>query len=106
MEKCKKDLDARTKDVPKDKKFSTYIGGLGSKGTHGIESTQGNYSLFNAVHAKNVADETGKTGSVMIDREKLLQWNPNKIFIDLGGVDIVNSEMSKVFGGFNKISWP
>lgn len=95
MEKCKNDLHTRTKDIPDNKKPSAYIGGLGMKGAHGIESTQGNYSLFNAVNAWNVADETGKTGSVMIDKEKLIEWNPDKIFIDGGGSQMVKQDYQK-----------
>ncbi|KAJ51706.1 iron complex transport system substrate-binding protein [Clostridium tetanomorphum] len=104
MENCKKDLDTRTKDILQEEKCTTYVGGLGMKGTHGIESTQGNYSLFNVVHAKNVADETGKTGSVMIDKEKLLQWNPDKIFIDLGGLNIIKEDYRKNTQFYNSIS--
>ncbi|RCX20115.1 iron complex transport system substrate-binding protein [Anaerobacterium chartisolvens] len=95
MEKCKNDLDSRTKDIPDGMKPSAYIGGLGMKGAHGIESTQGRYALFDAVHANNVADETGKTGTVMIDKEKLLQWNPDKIFIDGSGLQMVKEDYSK-----------
>lgn len=104
MEKCKNDLDKRTKDIPEDKKPSTYVGGLGMKGTHGIESTQGNYSLFNAVHAKNVVDETGKTGSLMIDKEKLIQWNPDKIFIDGSGFQMVRQDYQKNPGYYKTLS--
>ncbi len=95
MEKCKNDLNARTKDIADNKKPSAYVGGLGMKGTHGIESTQGNYSLFNAVNARNVADETGKTGSIMLDKEKLIEWNPDKIFIDGGGFQMVKQDYQK-----------
>ncbi|MFD3156987.1 iron ABC transporter substrate-binding protein [Haloimpatiens sp. FM7330] len=95
MKNCKKDLDDRTKNIPKNQKPSIYAGALAMKGMHGIESTQGNYSLFNAVNAKNVVDETGKTGSIMIDKEKLLQWNPDKIFIDLGGLEMVKQDYRK-----------
>jgi iron complex transport system substrate-binding protein len=48
----KEDLANRTKDIPDDQKPSVYVGGLGMKGTHGIESTQGNYALLNAINAK------------------------------------------------------
>lgn len=95
IEKCKTDLDTRTKDIPDDKKPSAYVGGLGMRGTHGIESTQGNYSLFNAVHAKNVVDETGKTGSLMIDKEKLIEWNPDRIFIDGSGFQMFQQDYQK-----------
>ncbi|WDC84832.1 hypothetical protein PL321_04230 [Caloramator sp. mosi_1] len=66
------------------------------KGMHGIESTQGKYSLFTALNIKNAGDETGKTGSVMIDKEKLIEWNPNIIFIDLGGLEIVKQDYEKI----------
>jgi iron complex transport system substrate-binding protein len=82
MDGFKADLDARTKDISQEEKPSAYIGGLGMRGAHGIESSQGNYSLFNAVHAINVVDDTGKTGSLMIDKEQLIMWNPDIIFID------------------------
>ncbi|NLW90189.1 MAG: iron ABC transporter substrate-binding protein [Syntrophomonadaceae bacterium] len=95
MDQFKNDLDKRTKDIPQDKKPTTYVGGLGMKGTHGIESTQGNYSLFNAIHARNVVDETGKTGSVMIDKEQLVKWNPDKIFIDGAGYPSILEDYKK-----------
>lgn len=104
IEKCKNDLDARTKDIPNDKKPSAYIGALGKRGAHGIESTQGNYSLFNAVHAKNVVDETGKTGSLMIDKEKLIQWDPDKIFIDGNGFQMFQQDYQKNKDYYNTLS--
>lgn len=95
IEECKRDLDERTKNIPEEEKPSAYVGGLGMRGSHGIESTQSNYSLFNAVNAKNVADETGKTGSVMIDKEKLLEWDPDKIFMDGGGFQLIRQDYQK-----------
>lgn len=95
MKNCEKDLNNRTKDIKDNKKPSTYVGALSMKGSHGIESTQGNYSLFKAVNAKNVVDKVGKTGSIMIDKEKLIQWNPDKIFIDFNGLNIVKEDYKK-----------
>lgn len=98
---CQADLDNRTKNIKDDAKPSTYVGALNYKGAHGIESTSGNYSLFNAVHAKNVVDETGETGSIMIDKEKLIEWNPDRIFIDLGGLQLVQEDYNKNPGFYN-----
>ena len=89
------DLGARTSDIPDADKPSVYVGGLGARGTHGIESTQGDYSLLNAIHAKNVVDETGQSGSIMIDKEKLLDWDPDYLFIDLGGLAAVLEDYQK-----------
>jgi len=104
MKDCKNDLDKRTKDIADGEKPSTYVGAVSMKGSHGIESTQGNYSLLKAVHGKNVVDETGKKGSIMIDREKLLNWNPDKIFIDAGGLQVVKEDYKKNPNYYNNLS--
>ncbi|MFL7793206.1 MAG: iron ABC transporter substrate-binding protein [Anaerolineae bacterium] len=95
LQEIQQDLDSRTKDVSDADKPSVYVGGLGARGTHGIESTQGMYALLDAVHAKNVVDETGESGSIMIDKEKLLAWDPNYIFIDQGGLAAVLEDYQK-----------
>lgn len=95
LQKCQQDLHERTKDIPEDKKPKVYVGALGMKGVHGIESTQAKYPPFVAVNARNVVDETGKTGSVMIDKEKLLSWDPDIIFIDEGGFSLVREDYKK-----------
>ena len=89
------DLGARTRDIQDAHKPTVYVGGLGARGTHGIESTQGDYSLLSAIHAKNVVDETGQTGSMMIDKEKLLAWDPDYLFVDLGGLAAVLEDYQK-----------
>lgn len=89
------DLDKRTKDIDDGTKKTTYVGGLGSKGAQGLTSTQANYSLFNALNAINVADEADKTGGVMIDKEQLIKWNPEIIFVDYGSLASVQEDMLK-----------
>lgn len=91
---CKNDLNDRTKDIADSDRPTAYVGGLGAAGVHGIESTRGDYALFKAVNAVNVIDETGQTGSVMIDKEKLLEWNPDRIFIDYSGLTMVRDDYS------------
>ncbi|MBN2005543.1 MAG: iron ABC transporter substrate-binding protein [Anaerolineae bacterium] len=95
LQEVQQDLDNRTKDIPDTGKPSVYVGGLGARGTHGIESTQGKYALLEAIHAKNVVDETGESGSIMIDKEKLLAWDPDYIFIDQGGLAAVLEDYRK-----------
>lgn len=89
LEKCKKDLNDRTKDIPDSEKPSVYLGALCMYGCHGIDSTSAKYPPFEAVNAKNVVDETGQSGAVIIDREKILIWDPDIIFIDSGGYQLV-----------------
>jgi len=92
---ARQDLEDRTKDIPDTEKPTVYVGGLGSKGTHGISSTQGKYALLDVIQAQNVVDETGESGSIMIDKEKLLSWDPDFIFIDQGGYAAVLEDYQK-----------
>lgn len=75
IKNCQNDLNERTKDIPDDKKPSVYVGGIGYKGLHGIDSTECKYPPFVAVNAKNVADELGKEGHVFVTKEQILKWN-------------------------------
>lgn len=95
IRQVQRDLENRTMDIPEPDKPTVYVGGLGSKGTHGIESTQGQYALLDVIHAHNVVDETGQSGSLMVDKEKLLDWNPDFIFIDQGGYAAVVEDYQK-----------
>ncbi|NJE84843.1 iron ABC transporter substrate-binding protein [Thermococcus sp. CX2] len=85
------DLTKRTENVESP---AVYVGGIGYKGAHGIESTEADYPPFVVLHAKNVADELGE-GHKFIDKEKLLEWNPDYIFIDEGGLKLVLDDYSK-----------
>lgn len=89
---CRKDLEERAADIPEDEKPRVYVGAIGMKGTHGIESTQGNFPPLAAIGAVNVVDETGSKGSVMIDKEKLIEWDPDIIFIDESGLQMVKED--------------
>lgn len=90
-----KELKEATAHIEEKEKPSVYVGGLGSKGAQGIESTRGKYPLFEALNIINVADKAGKEGSFFIDKEKLIEWNPDKIIIDQGGLEKVKEDMQK-----------
>ncbi|NLI69494.1 MAG: iron ABC transporter substrate-binding protein [Firmicutes bacterium] len=92
---CYKDLDDRTKDIPDNEKPTVYVGGLSMKGAHGIESSYVQYPPLRAVNARNVVDEVGKEGSVSIDREQLVVWDPEILFIDAGGLQLVRDDYQK-----------
>lgn len=95
LKKIQNDLATRTQGIPDAAKPKVYVGALGMKGTHGIESTQAKYPPFLAIGARNVVDETGKSGSLMIEREKLLSWDPDILFIDEGGYSLVLADVQK-----------
>lgn len=95
LEGCRKDLDDRTIDIPEENKPSVYVGGLGMQGVHGIESTAGEFPPFVAINAKNVVDETGKSGSMMIDKEKIVSWDPDILFMDSSGYELFKDDYQK-----------
>lgn len=94
MESIKEDLYQRTKDIPEEEVKTAYAGGLAYKGAHGIEGTRGNYQLFDAVNVKNVV-KTEKDGLVEVDKEKLIEWSPEFIFIDLASISLIQEEYNK-----------
>ncbi len=100
---CRDDLDERTKDIPQSGKPRAYVGGIGMKGTHGIESTQGDFPPLASINAVNVVDETGSKGSVMIDKEKLIHWDPDVIFIDESGLQMVKDDYAGNPGFYNTL---
>lgn len=95
LEQNEKDLAERTKDIPVGEKAKVYVGAVGMKGVHGIESTQAKYLPFVYIGAKNVVDETGKSGSFMIDKEKLISWDPDILFLDAIGYSLVVDDYKK-----------
>ncbi|MBC7246910.1 MAG: iron ABC transporter substrate-binding protein [Actinobacteria bacterium] len=100
---CRDDLAGRTADIPAGEKPRVYVGAIGMKGTHGIESTQGNFPPLASIGAVNVVDETGSKGSVMIDKEKLIAWNPDIIFIDESGLQMVRDDYAGNPGFYNSL---
>ncbi|ACX72833.1 periplasmic binding protein [Methanocaldococcus vulcanius M7] len=103
IKKCESDLKNRTGDIPDSKKPTVYVGGIGYKGIHGIDSTECKYPPFELVNAKNVADELGREGHVFVSKEQILKWNPDIIFIDEGGLSIVMQDYKKDPAFYNSL---
>ena len=90
-----KDLDDRTKDIPESSKPSVYVGGVSFKGHHGFEGTEAGYGPFQLIGAKNLADTTGQNGAFDIDLEQVLSWDPDIIFLDFNGMDLINESFAQ-----------
>lgn len=95
IEQSRKDLLKRVADIPENSKPSVYVGGIGFRGTHGIESTETGYVPFEWVRAKNIAKKNGPKGHLFADKEKILGWNPDIIFLDSGGNDLIRQDYEK-----------
>jgi iron complex transport system substrate-binding protein len=95
VESARKDLQARTQGIPEADKPAVYVGAVGYKGVQGIESTDAGYISLEWVGAKNLAKSISARGHLFIDKEKLLEWNPDIIFLDGGGFNLVKQDISK-----------
>ncbi|MBF0389082.1 MAG: iron ABC transporter substrate-binding protein [Desulfamplus sp.] len=91
------DKDMQDKDKP-----TVFVGGIGMRGSQGIESTEKSYIPLQWANARNVAQEVSKEeaklveGShIFIDKERLLLINPDFIFIDGGGLKLIKEDISK-----------
>lgn len=92
MDEVKADLTARTDNIAEEDKPSVYVGGVSFKGAHGFEGTEAGYGPFTIIQAKNLADETGQAGAFDIDLEQVLSWNPDFIFLDFNGMDLIKED--------------
>ena len=83
IDDIQKDINNRTKDVKDEDKPTVYTGAVSFKGGHGIEGTYSNFPIFTVMNANDVTKGISKevTG-VVVDKEKILEWNPKYIFLD------------------------
>jgi iron complex transport system substrate-binding protein len=89
------DLNTRTESVAEDDKISTYVGGISYRGPHGFQSTEPSYPPFVFVNAYNVAGEMG-TDHADVAKEKIIEWNPEVLFVDLGTLQTTPSAIDEL----------
>jgi iron complex transport system substrate-binding protein len=97
IEDLRKDLDQRTAGVPESRKQGVFVGGIGYRGSYGMESTEKDYIPLDWVNARNLAKQVeGSIGThVFVDKETLLLLDPDIIFIDSGGSALVEEDYRK-----------
>ena len=98
------DLKQRSAGIAEADKPSAYVGGVSFRGAHGFEGTGARYSPFYAIGANNVADRTGQSGAFNIDVEEVLQWDPDIIFLDFNGLDLIREDYAKRPGFYQSFS--
>lgn len=72
-----------------------YIGAVSFRGRQGITSTDSAYAPFIKTGAANVVSEIGQNSHIFLDREKLLVYDPEFIFIDAAGLATLNEDYIK-----------
>ncbi len=97
IESLKKDMQDRTGAISKNLRPRVYVGGVGHRGSHGIESSEKSYIPFQWVNVDNIAEkaETAVGSHTTMDKESLLKQNPDIIFIDGGGLILVEEDYKK-----------
>ena len=95
LKSIQKALDDRSKNIPDSEKPTVYVGGVSFKGHHGFEGTEAYYGPFQLIHANNLADTTGQTGAFNIDLEQVLAWDPDIIFLDFNGMNLITEDYAK-----------
>ncbi len=98
MESEIEELNRRTRDISEDERPTAYVGGIAYGGVKDIASTQPFYPPFVFTHAKNVASvldgrRISHVKGTYIDKEQLLIWNPDVIFIDEYGLQLALNDL-------------
>lgn len=93
LDRVRHDLEKRTEAVRK--RPSVYVGTLSFKGRHGIVSTEPFFTPLRWIHGRNVADSIGRAEHVFVDPEQIHAWDPDVVFLDAGGLDMVSADYRK-----------
>lgn len=88
------DLQERTRDISAEEKLIAYIGGRAFFGSLGITGTDPQWPPFNWANVTNPARElSDRSSGVSIDKEVLIGWNPDVIFISPVSMPVIEGEL-------------
>ncbi len=93
---CLDDLANRTAGISDEDKPTVLGAAATFKGLHGIDGVYTNYAVFKAIAANDVTAGLSSTmGALLIDKEQILEWDPQYIFFDSGGVGLVRTDYNE-----------
>ncbi|MGB9617417.1 MAG: iron ABC transporter substrate-binding protein [Desulfomonilaceae bacterium] len=95
IEMTKADVAKRISLTPARQTPSAYVGCVGFRGLHGIESSESQYPPFLWTGIRAFTDGLKAAGHLSVDKELLLKWNPELIFIDVSGLRVLRDDYSK-----------
>ena len=98
------DLAARTAGISEADRPSVYVCGVSFQGAHGFEGTEAHYGPFELIGANNLADQTGQALAFDIDPEQVLAWDPDIIFIDFNGMDLISEDYAANSDFYNALT--
>ena len=103
---CLDELESLTKDVPNENKPLVLGAGATFRGGHGIDGVYVDYPVFTAIKANDAAvglDKQSFDTGVEVDKEQILAWDPDYIFIDAGNIGLVNEQYASDPGFFDQL---
>ncbi len=91
------DLNDRTKNASQSVKKKVYAGGISYHGSHGIVSTKVPFPPFEFLNLDYFSEQkqVKQVSSVMISKEKLVNWDPAVIFVDEMNLNLVQQDLEK-----------
>ncbi|RDU25118.1 iron ABC transporter substrate-binding protein [Anaerosacchariphilus polymeriproducens] len=93
IKNVEKDLNKRTENIPQKEKKVVYSGAVSFRGGHGIEGTYTNFPPFKALNAVDIfGNKEGETKDVLIEKEAILNADPDIIFLDPNNISLVNKD--------------
>lgn len=97
MDEIEDDLEKRVEHAKKDK--TVYVAGQAFYGVHGITSTNHYYPSFTHLNTTNVVNGVGGDNAtihaIQVDKEQLIKWNPDYIFIEGASYQVIREDISK-----------
>ncbi len=99
--------ELRRRTEGQDRTKRVYVGGISYRGLQGITSTDPYYAALDFLGVNNVASGidsayTSPITGTFIDWEQLADWDPEVIFVDAGGLSLVQEDF-KTRKGVNRL---
>lgn len=95
IEAGRADLLRRVDGLVESARPTVFVGGLGFRGSHGLESTDTLYIPFGWLKARSVIAKKSERGHVFLGKEELLGLQPEVIFVDGTGLELVAADYGK-----------
>lgn len=91
------ELDARTAGIPEQDKPLCLSAASSSRVMHGIGGVYADSAILSAVHARDAAAGLGggRPKGVEVDREQILLWDPDVLFLDAGNLGLIRQEYAE-----------
>ena len=90
------DLDSRTSSIADDNKPTALCAAATFRGGHGIAGVYANNAVFATVNAKDVTvGYIDAQKGVEVDKEQVLEWNPDLIVLDASNLGLVENEYAE-----------